>query len=163
MGDQLCRSNHEELDSFCFSLDSVLSNINDQHLTACSIVIGDFNSKWLKWCTTDKDNTVGLELGRILNRVKPYLQEAIRFCSYFWLQHIMLRIVKTSNCHFWTRFFEIFLSFCFSVLWSSYWKYKDLYTTIKKALKNSGHSKFYQWLLFNMHHFKRNYPRDFLS
>ena len=56
---------HEELESFCSSLDSLLSNINDQH-PACSIGIGDFNVKYSKWCTTnDKDNTAGLELDNI--------------------------------------------------------------------------------------------------
>ena len=51
----------EELESFYSSLDSLLSNIKDQHPT-CSIVIGDFNAKCSKWCTTDKNNTAGLEL-----------------------------------------------------------------------------------------------------
>ena len=44
---------HEELESFCPSLDSFLSNINDQH-PACSIAVGDFNTKCSKWCTSDK-------------------------------------------------------------------------------------------------------------
>ena len=47
---------HEELESFCSSLDLLLSNINVQHPT-CSIVITDFNAKCSKWCTTDKNNT----------------------------------------------------------------------------------------------------------
>ena len=55
---------HEELESFCSNLDSLLSNINDQH-PACSINIEDFNVKCSKWCTTDKENTTGLELGMI--------------------------------------------------------------------------------------------------
>ena len=54
----------EELETFCSNLDSLLSSINDQY-PACSIVIGDFNAKCLKWCTTDKDNTAGLELNSI--------------------------------------------------------------------------------------------------
>ena len=62
----LCRrfpsQNHEELESFCFCLDLLLANINDQQ-PACSIVIEDFNARCLKWCTTDKSNTAGLELG----------------------------------------------------------------------------------------------------
>ena len=52
------------LESFCSNLDSLLSNINDQH-PACSINIEDFNVKCSKWCTTDKENTTGLELGMI--------------------------------------------------------------------------------------------------
>ena len=55
---------HEELESFCSNLESLVSNINDQH-PAFSIVIGDFNAKCSKWCTTDKDNTAGLELDNI--------------------------------------------------------------------------------------------------
>ena len=55
---------HEVLESFCSSLDSLLSNINDQH-PVCSIAIEDFNAKFSKWCTTDKDNTAGLELDNI--------------------------------------------------------------------------------------------------
>ena len=38
---------HDELKSFCSSLDSLLSNINNQH-PACSIAIGDFNAKCSK-------------------------------------------------------------------------------------------------------------------
>ena len=56
---------HEELESFCSSLDSRLFYINNQH-PACSIVIGDFNGKCSKWCTSDKDNTAGLELDSII-------------------------------------------------------------------------------------------------
>ena len=55
---------HEVLESFWSSLDFLLSNINDQH-PACSIAIEDFNAKFSKWCTTDKDNTAGLELDSI--------------------------------------------------------------------------------------------------
>ena len=55
---------HGKLESFCSSLDSLLSNINDQH-PACSIIIGDFNAKCSKWCTSDKDNTAGPELDSI--------------------------------------------------------------------------------------------------
>ena len=55
---------HEELESFCSSLDSLLSNRNDQHPT-CSIVIGDFNATCSKWYSSDKDNTAGLELDSI--------------------------------------------------------------------------------------------------
>ena len=49
---------------FCSSLDSLLSNIKDQH-QACSIVIGDFNVKCWKWCTAGKDNTAAFELENI--------------------------------------------------------------------------------------------------
>ena len=55
---------HEVLESFWSSLDFLLSNINDQH-PACSIAIMDFNATFSKWCTTDKDNTAGLELDNI--------------------------------------------------------------------------------------------------
>ena len=55
---------HEELESFCSNRDSLLSNIYDQH-SACSSIMGDFSAKCSKWCTTDKDNTAGLELDRI--------------------------------------------------------------------------------------------------
>ena len=57
---------HEELESFCSDLDSLLSNINNQH-PACSIVLGDFNAKCSKWCATDKDSTGDLELDSINN------------------------------------------------------------------------------------------------
>ena len=55
---------YEELESFCSNLNSLLSNINDQH-SVCSIVIADFNAKCSKWYTTDEDDTVDLELGSI--------------------------------------------------------------------------------------------------
>ena len=52
---------HEELESFCSSLDSFLSSANDQH-PDCSIVTEDFNAKCSKWCTSDIDNTPSLKL-----------------------------------------------------------------------------------------------------
>ena len=55
---------HEELESFCSSLDFLLFNINDQH-PACSTVIGDFNAKCSKWYTADKNNIAGLKLDSI--------------------------------------------------------------------------------------------------
>ena len=53
--------NHEELESFCCSLDSLLSNVNDQH-PAFAIAIEDFNAKYSKRCTSVIDNTAGLKL-----------------------------------------------------------------------------------------------------
>ena len=82
---------HEELESFCSNIDSLLSNINDQHRT-CSIVIGDFNGKCSKWCTADKDNIAGLELDNITT-TKGYLQQhqhrfnlffKYQFCKELW-------------------------------------------------------------------------------
>ena len=63
----LCRSisqDHDELDRFCTNFDLLLSNINNLHLT-CSIVLGDFNAKYSKWCASDKNNTTGIELDYI--------------------------------------------------------------------------------------------------
>ena len=56
--------NHEELENFSSNLDLLLSNINDNHPT-CSILIGDFNAKSLKWCNSDKSNSAGIELDNI--------------------------------------------------------------------------------------------------
>ena len=47
--------------SFCSNLDFLFSNINDE-LLAGSIIIANFNTERLKWCTTDKNNTAGLGL-----------------------------------------------------------------------------------------------------
>ena len=55
---------HEELDTFCSNLDPLLSNINNNHPN-CSILIGDFNAKSSKWCSSDKDNKAGCELDNI--------------------------------------------------------------------------------------------------
>ena len=55
---------YKNLKSFCSSLNSLLSNINDQH-HACSIVIEDLNAKCSKWCTIYKDNTEGHEIDSI--------------------------------------------------------------------------------------------------
>lgn len=54
---------HEELDTFSSDLDLLLSNINENHLT-CSIPIAEFNAKCSKWCSKDKDNKAGSELGK---------------------------------------------------------------------------------------------------
>ena len=58
--------NDEELENFSSNLDLLLSNINDNHPT-CSILIGDFNAKSLKWCNSDKSNRSGTELDNITN------------------------------------------------------------------------------------------------
>lgn len=52
---------HEELERFSSNLDLLLRNINNQH-RASSIVIEDFNNKYSKWCTTDKDKVAGITL-----------------------------------------------------------------------------------------------------
>ena len=71
---------HEELESFCAILDSLLSNINDQH-RACSIVIGDFNANCQKWCTTNKDSTTGLELDSITTTAGYRINKPIHFIN----------------------------------------------------------------------------------
>ena len=69
---------------FYSNIDSLLPNINNQH-PACSIVIGDLNVKCSKWCTTDKDNTAGLELcgiattagySQIINKPTHFINES---------------------------------------------------------------------------------------
>ena len=55
---------HDELERFCANFDLLLSNINDLHPT-CSIVLGDFNAKCSKWCTSDRINSAGIELDNI--------------------------------------------------------------------------------------------------
>ena len=46
--------NQEQFESFCENLIDVLSGINNQQPT-CSILVGDFNAKLLKWCPSDQD------------------------------------------------------------------------------------------------------------
>ena len=98
---------HEELESFRSNLDSVLSNINDQH-TVCSIVIGDFNAKCSKWCTTDKDNTAGLELDSItttagysqmINKPKHLINESLSFIDLIFSSNTSY--VKTVEVNCW--------------------------------------------------------------
>ena len=55
---------HDELERFCANFDLLFSNINDLHPT-CSIVLGDFNAKCLKWCASDGNNSAGIELDNI--------------------------------------------------------------------------------------------------
>ena len=42
----------------------MLTNINNNQ-AACSILIGDFNAKCSKWCSSDKNNIAGLEIENI--------------------------------------------------------------------------------------------------
>ena len=56
--------NHDDLERFCTNFDLLLSNINNLHPT-CSIVLGDFNAKCSKWCSSDRNNTAGVELDNI--------------------------------------------------------------------------------------------------
>ena len=56
--------NHDEPEHVCTNFDLHLSNINNIYPT-CSIVLGDFNAKCSKWCSSDKNNTTGIELDNI--------------------------------------------------------------------------------------------------
>ena len=42
----------------------LLTNINNNQ-PACPILIGDFNAKCSKWCSSDKNNIAGLAVGNI--------------------------------------------------------------------------------------------------
>ena len=63
----LCRSpsqNHDELEHFYTNFVLLLSNINDLYPTF-SIVLGDFNARFSKWCASNKSNTAGIELDNV--------------------------------------------------------------------------------------------------
>ena len=51
---------HDKLNNFCSELNLCLTNINNNQ-PACSVLIGDFNAKYSKWCSSDKINIAGLE------------------------------------------------------------------------------------------------------
>ena len=55
---------YDELERFCANFDLLLSNINDLHPT-CSVVLGDFNAKYSKWCASDRNNSAFIELDNI--------------------------------------------------------------------------------------------------
>ena len=50
---------HNEFENFCSELNLLLTNINNNQ-PACSILIGDFNAKCSKWCSSGKNNIAGL-------------------------------------------------------------------------------------------------------
>ena len=47
---------HDDPERFCTNFDLLIFNDNNLHPT-CSIVLGDFNAKCSKRCTSDKTNT----------------------------------------------------------------------------------------------------------
>ena len=55
---------HDELENFCSELNLLLTNINNNQ-PAWSILIGDFNAKCSKWCSSDRNNVAGLEIDNI--------------------------------------------------------------------------------------------------
>ena len=55
---------HDELENFCSELNVLLTNINNNQ-PASSILVGDFNAKCSKWCSSDKNNIAGLEIDNI--------------------------------------------------------------------------------------------------
>ena len=59
---------HDKLENFRSELNLLLTNINNNQ-PACSILIGDFNTKCSKWCSSDKNNIVGLEIDSITTTV----------------------------------------------------------------------------------------------
>ena len=58
---------YEEQESICSNLDLLFSTISHQYL-ASSTAIGDFNAKCSKSCSTDKNNTMGLKIDRIITK-----------------------------------------------------------------------------------------------
>ena len=52
---------HDEFENFCSELNLLLTNINNNQ-PACSVLLGDFNAKCSKWCSSDKNNIAGLEI-----------------------------------------------------------------------------------------------------
>ena len=55
---------HDEFENFCSELNLLLTNINNNQ-PACSVLLGDFNAKCSKWCSSDKNNIAGLEIDNI--------------------------------------------------------------------------------------------------
>ena len=55
---------HDEFEKFYSELNPLLTNI-DNNQPSCSILIGDFNGKCSKWCSSDKNNVAGLEIDNI--------------------------------------------------------------------------------------------------
>ena len=55
---------HDEFENFCSELNLLLTNINNNQ-PACSILIGGFNLKCSKCCSSDKNNIAGLEIDNI--------------------------------------------------------------------------------------------------
>ena len=55
---------HDEFENFCSELNLLLTNINNTQ-PVCSILLGDFNAKCSKWCSSDKNNIAGLEIYNI--------------------------------------------------------------------------------------------------
>ena len=56
--------NVDELETFCSDLTFLLNNINKFQLS-CSVLLGDFNAKHPKWCSTDKNDIAGIVLENI--------------------------------------------------------------------------------------------------
>ena len=56
--------NYEELEAFCSNLTCLLNNIN-KFQPSCSVLLGDFNAKHSKCCSTDKNNKAGSLLENI--------------------------------------------------------------------------------------------------
>ena len=62
-----CRSpsqSHDEFGNFCSELNLLLTSINNNQ-PACSILIGDFDAKCSKWCSSEKNYLAVLEIDNI--------------------------------------------------------------------------------------------------
>ena len=79
--------NPEELDTFSSNLDLLYSNIKDNHPT-CTILIGEFNAKCSKWCSSGWGNNAGSELDNIttsggysqlISKTSHFINEFITF------------------------------------------------------------------------------------
>ena len=73
---------HDELENVCSELNLLPTNINNSQ-PACSILIGDFNAKCSKWCSSDKNNIAGLEIDNITTTAgySRLINKAIHFIN----------------------------------------------------------------------------------
>ena len=56
--------NDDEFKTFCSDLTFLLNNI-DKFQPSSSVLLGDFNAKLSKWCSTNKNNKPGIVLENI--------------------------------------------------------------------------------------------------
>ena len=60
------------METFCSNLNS-LFNIINKFQPSCSILLSDFNAKFSEWCSSDKNNTTGINAGVNMRTVNHML------------------------------------------------------------------------------------------
>ena len=148
---------HDEFENFCSELNLLLTSRNNNQ-PACSVLLGEFNAKCSKWCSSDKNNIAGLEIDNItimavysqlINKPTLFINETSSFIDLIFSSNVSfirnygIEQSIYEKCHhnitYDTHDFNVPLPLPY---YREIWDYKNADTeSIQKAISNFDWSK----------------------